>query len=101
MARLTALAVPHAGVLPGAFAVVGMAAYFTAIVRAPLTGIVLIVEMTSSYALSLPLLAACFCAYGVAEAARNLPIYEELLQRDLASGKGTAVEPRGAHRRRD
>ena len=86
---LAALAMPHAGVLPGAFAVVGMAAYFTAIVRAPLTGIVLIVEMTSSYALSLPLLVACFCAYGVAEAMRNLPIYEELLQRDLASGVGT------------
>ena len=31
---------PYAGVVPGAFAVVGMAAYFTAIVRAPLTGIV-------------------------------------------------------------
>jgi chloride channel protein, CIC family len=34
---------------PGAFAVVGMAAYFAAIVRAPLTGIVLIVEMTNTY----------------------------------------------------
>lgn len=84
---LSGMAFPHAGVLPGAFAVVGMAAYFTAIVRAPLTGIVLIVEMTSSYALSLPLLVACFCAYGVAEATKNLPIYETLLQRELASGK--------------
>lgn len=88
---LTALALPNAAVVPGAFAVVGMAAYFTAIVRAPLTGIVLIVEMTSSYALSLPLLVACFCAYCVAESLRNLPIYEELLQRDLASGKGAAA----------
>lgn len=84
---LTGMAFPHAAVLPGAFAVVGMAAYFTAIVRAPLTGIVLIVEMTSSYALSLPLLVACFCAYGVAEATKNLPIYETLLQRELASGQ--------------
>lgn len=88
---LTALAAPHAGVLPGAFAVVGMAAYFTAIVRAPLTGIVLIVEMTSSYALSLPLIVACFCAYGAAEAMKDLPIYEALLSRDLASGKGTTI----------
>lgn len=83
---------PAAGVLPGAFAVVGMAAYFTAIVRAPLTGIVLIVEMTSSYSLSLPLLVACFSAYGVAEATRNLPIYETLLQRDLASGGGESED---------
>lgn len=89
---LTAMALPHAGVMPGAFAVVGMAAYFTAIVRAPLTGIVLIVEMTSSYALSLPLLVACFCAYGVAEATKNLPIYETLLQRELAAGKDFAKD---------
>lgn len=88
---LTALALPNAGVLPGAFAVVGMAAYFTSIVRAPLTGIVLIVEMTSSYDLSLPLLVACFFAYSVAEWMRNLPIYEALLQRDLASGKGAVA----------
>lgn len=85
---ITSRLYPQAGVMPGAFAVVGMAAYFTAIVRAPLTGIVLIVEMTSSYALSLPLLVACFCAYGVAEAMKDMPIYEALLQRDLARGGG-------------
>jgi H+/Cl- antiporter ClcA len=34
---------------PGLFAVVGMAAYFTAIVSAPLTGILLITETTGSY----------------------------------------------------
>ena len=39
---------------PAVFAVVGMAAYFAAIVRAPLTGIMLIVEMTGSYSQLLP-----------------------------------------------
>lgn len=68
---------------PGVFAVVGMAAYFTAIVRAPLTGILLITEMTGSYEQMLPLLAASFCAYSVGEYLRNIPIYEALLQRDL------------------
>jgi CIC family chloride channel protein len=71
---------------PEIFAVVGMAAYFTAIVRAPLTGIVLIIEMTGNYAQMLPLLVACFCAYVVAEAMKELPIYENLLERDLARG---------------
>ncbi|MDR3688926.1 MAG: H(+)/Cl(-) exchange transporter ClcA [Fimbriimonas sp.] len=85
------MVLPHAGVSPGAFAVVGMAAYFSAIVRAPLTGIVLIVEMTSSYALSLPLLVACFCAYGAAEAMKDLPIYETLLQRELAKEQNEAL----------
>jgi CIC family chloride channel protein len=68
---------------PGVFAVVGMAAYFTAIVRAPLTGILLITEMTGSYEQMLPLLAATFCAYAVGEYLRDMPIYEALLQRDL------------------
>lgn len=84
--HLTGMVMPATGLQPGVFAVVGMAAYFTAIVRAPLTGIVLIVEMTSSYAQMLPLLAACFCAYLVAESLGDLPIYEVLLQRDLLKG---------------
>lgn len=65
------------------FAVVGMAAYFTAIVRAPLTGVVLILEMTGNYGQMLPLLASCFCAYAVAEYLKDVPIYEALLERDL------------------
>ena len=68
---------------PAVFAVVGMAAYFAAIVRAPLTGIALIVEMTGNYRQMLPLLVACFCAYAVAELLKDLPIYEALLERDL------------------
>ena len=71
--------------IPAVFAVVGMAAYFTAIVRAPLTGIMLIVEMTGNYSLMLPLLVSCFCAYAVAEYLKDLPIYEVLLERDLKS----------------
>lgn len=80
--RLWPAAVP----IPAAFAVVGMAAYFTAIVRAPLTGIMLIVEMTGNYNQMLPLLVSCFCAYGVAEYLKDLPIYEALLERDLRRG---------------
>ncbi|HVO94231.1 MAG TPA: H(+)/Cl(-) exchange transporter ClcA [Terriglobales bacterium] len=80
---------------PALFAVVGMAAYFTAIVRAPLTGILLITEMTGSYEQMLPLLASSFCAYAVAELLRSLPIYEALLERDLKRGGigNTHAEP--------
>ena len=72
--------------VPAVFAVVGMAAYFAAIVRAPLTGIMLIIEMTGNYSQMLPLLVACFCAYAVAEFLRDLPIYEALLERGLKRG---------------
>jgi two-component SAPR family response regulator len=47
---------------PEIFAVVGMAAYFAAIGRAPLTGVVLILEMMGNYWQLLPLITACFCA---------------------------------------
>lgn len=72
--------------IPAVFAVVGMAAYFTAIVRAPLTGIMLIVEMTGNYSQMLPLLVSCFSAYLVAEFLKEMPIYEALLERDLKRG---------------
>jgi CIC family chloride channel protein len=75
--------VPDVVPVPAVFAVVGMAAYFTAIVRAPLTGVALIVEMTGNYQQMLPLLISCFCAYAVAEWMRDLPVYEALLEREL------------------
>ena len=75
--------VPEAVSHPHLFAVVGMAAYFTAIVRAPLTGIVLMVEMTGNYSLVLPLLVASLTAYGVADFLGDRPVYEALLERDL------------------
>ncbi|HEY0511111.1 MAG TPA: H(+)/Cl(-) exchange transporter ClcA [Thermoanaerobaculia bacterium] len=80
-------AFPSAAGYGTSFAVVGMAALFTAIVRAPLTGIVLILEMTSSYPLMLPLLAACFTAYALADLLHDRPIYEALLERDLLRGR--------------
>lgn len=83
--QLTHNLLPGVVPIPGAFAVVGMAAYFTAIVRAPLTGIMLIVEMTGSYSQMLPLLISCFSAYAVAEFLKDAPIYEALLERDLKS----------------
>jgi CIC family chloride channel protein len=61
--------------------VLGMGALLTAIVRAPLTGIVLMIELTGKYDFMLPLLASCLVAYGVAEALQDKPIYEALRER--------------------
>jgi CIC family chloride channel protein len=72
------------------FAVVGMAAYFTAIVRAPLTGIVLLVEMTGNYSLMLALLTGCLAAYAVADLLGDTPIYEALLERLMMRGEANA-----------
>ena len=70
---------PH----PTAFAVVGMAAFFTAVVRAPVTGIVLVAEMTASFTLLLPMLGACFAAMVVPTLLGNAPIYDTLRERTL------------------
>ncbi|MDK2821133.1 MAG: hypothetical protein PWP31_1098 [Clostridia bacterium] len=75
------------------FVVIGMAAFFVAIVRAPITGIVLILEMTGDYQHMLFLLFTCVISYMVAEALGTLPVYEMLLERDLANNKGEALEP--------
>ena len=85
------VAAPMVGAPIGLFAVVGMAALFSGVVRAPLTGVVLIAEMTGSYSLMLPLLAACFVAYALAERLRDVPIYDALLSRDLRRQTPDAV----------
>jgi len=64
--------------LPQEFAVVGMAAFFTSVVRAPVTGIILVIELTGSSSLLLPMLASAFAAMTVATVLREPPIYNSL-----------------------
>jgi CIC family chloride channel protein len=70
---------------PGAtaLAVVGMAAFFTAVVRAPVTGIILVTEMTGSFTLLLPMLSACFAAMLVPTLLGEPPIYDSLREGTL------------------
>ena len=70
-----------------AFIVVGMAAFFTAVVRAPLTGVLLVIEMTGRVDLTIPLLFASVGAVVVATLLRGEPIYDSLLDRMRASKK--------------
>jgi CIC family chloride channel protein len=72
---------PGLAIQPQAFAVVGMAALFTGVVRTPLTGIVLVIEMTASFTMFLPMLGACFMAMLVPTLLRDPPIYESLRRR--------------------
>jgi len=66
------------------FVILAMAGYFAAIVRAPLTGIVLIFEMTGSVNHMLSLSIVSITAYIVATLLRSKPIYESLMDRLLA-----------------
>ncbi|MEV7562010.1 ClC family H(+)/Cl(-) exchange transporter [Streptomyces sp. NPDC089795] len=78
---LAAPLLPAGSASAAAFAVVGMAAVFTGVVRAPLTGAVLVVEMTGAGALLLPLLIACFAATVTADRLGSEPIYDTLRRR--------------------
>ncbi len=66
----------------GAFAVVGMGAVFAGIVRAPMTSILIVFEMTGGYGLVLPLMIANMSAFALARHWRHVPIYEALLAQD-------------------
>ncbi|WP_374546409.1 H(+)/Cl(-) exchange transporter ClcA [Rhodoblastus sp.] len=76
------------------FALVGMAAFFTGVVRAPLTGIVLVTEMTDNASLLLPMLAACFAAMLVPTLADDEPIYDSLRLQTLRRARALAAADR-------
>ncbi len=65
------------------FAVLSMCAYFSAIVRSPITGIILILELTGSFHFLLPLGVVALVSYLTAEFFRLKPVYEMLLTYQL------------------
>ena len=81
--ELVTLIHPAAPLDPSSVGLIGMAAFFTATVRAPLTGIILILEMTGNYHQLFPLLVVCMTAYITSERLRSKPIYDALLEADL------------------
>jgi H+/Cl- antiporter ClcA len=68
--------------------ILAMAGYFTAVVRAPITGSILITEMTGSFSHLLSVAIVSIVAYMTADILGSKPIYESLLDRMLAKGTG-------------
>ncbi len=83
---------PALGVDPRGFALVGMAALFTGVVRAPLTGLVLVAEMTASTVMLVPMLGACFLAMLVTTLAGTPPIYDSLRERAARESKAPSPD---------
>ena len=54
---------------------------FTGVVQSPITGIVLVIEMTAAFTTLLPMLAACFAAMVAVNLFRTAPIYDSLRER--------------------
>lgn len=68
----------------GTFAIAGMGALLAASLRAPLTGIVLVLEMTDNYQLILPMIITCLGATLLAQFLGGKPLYSTILARTLA-----------------
>jgi H+/Cl- antiporter ClcA len=74
--------------------ILAMAAYFSAVVKSPVTGSILIMEMTGSFNHMLPLIIVSITAYLIADLAKTGPIYEDLLARSLnRQGRFVAATP--------
>ena len=78
---------PELMIDPGMFAIAGMGALFAATVRAPITGILLVIEMTNNYYLILPLIITSLGAVIFAQLLGGQPIYSQLLHRTLKNEK--------------
>lgn len=68
-------------------ALLGTGAFFAAVIRCPMTSVILIFEMTANYSLILPLMVGNFLAYLIASKLRPVPIYDALLLQDGISLK--------------
>jgi len=73
---------PATVINPGAFVVVGMAGFFTAVSNTPISTIIFVSEMTNSYHLLLPSLLVCSISY---LAAKRWTIYEKQVENRLKS----------------
>lgn len=67
---------------PGAYALVGMGAVFAGIVRAPMTSVVMIFEMTQDYAVIVPLMISNLVSLYISSRLQRQPIYEALAVQD-------------------
>jgi H+/Cl- antiporter ClcA len=67
----------------GAVVLLGMVGYFSGVVQAPITATVIVMEMTDNQALTVPLLATSFLAFGVSRLVCRRPVYGALARRFL------------------
>jgi len=73
------------------FIILGMTAYFAGVVKAPVTGSILITEMTGSFSHLLALLTVSMTAYVITDVIHSFSIYERLLEKMLKNQRSDRV----------
>jgi CIC family chloride channel protein len=67
---------------PGAYALVGMGTLFAGIIRAPMTSVFMIFEITQDYQIIVPLMVANLLSFAISRRYQPVPVYEALLRQD-------------------
>ena len=88
------MAFPASTAGPGAYALVGMGAAFAGIIRAPLTSVIMIFEVTRDYSIIVPLMIANLLAYYVSHRLQRETVYESLALQDGLHLPGGAFRAR-------
>ncbi len=84
---------------PGAYALVGMGALFAGIIRAPMTSVFMIFELTQDYQILVPLMVANLLSYMISIRFQPTPIYQALLEQNHVHLPGPATRlATGSHR---
>jgi CIC family chloride channel protein len=84
---------------PGAYALVGMGAVFAGIIRAPMTSVFMIFELTQDYQVFVPLMVANMISFAISRHFQPTPLYHALLQQDHVHLPGAAVRAATSSRR--
>jgi CIC family chloride channel protein len=77
----------------GAYALVGMGTLFAGIVRAPMTSVFMIFEITQDYQIIVPLMVANLLSFTISRRYQPVPLYQALLLQD-APGQSGGAAPR-------
>jgi len=89
------LSVLHLGISPELFdnfVILGMVGFFAAVVRAPITGIILLVEMTGNFNELLSMTLISITAYFTADMLKSPPVYEWLLRNMIIANKAGVIK---------
>jgi H+/Cl- antiporter ClcA len=83
------------GAPAGAMILLGMTAYFSGVVQAPITATVIVMEMTANQSLTIPLMATAFLSFAVSRLVCRRPLYGALARRFLATQQRTEQSQNG------
>ena len=64
----------------GALIILGMGAYFTGVIQAPITAVVILMEMTDDQTITVPLMAAALVSYSVSRLVCPKPLYKAMAE---------------------